>query len=128
LREEALGDNQVDPMAAIIAKVVAEVRSCIGFCSSTVLDADTAKTPPNLKDMVVQKIVRTMKGRLLQPLSDDETKEEAVYQQRLRLLTECAWPVDKTDTPIATTTTQPSGGAVEQASVGKRKTTGLDCL
>lgn len=106
LREEALGIGQPDPLPGIITKVVDEVRSCIGFCASTVLDIDAAKVPANLKDMVVQKIVRTMKGRLLQPLSDDETKEEAVYQSRLKLLTQCEWPVDKTDTPIATTTTQ----------------------
>lgn len=108
LRQEALGAGQADPLAGIISKVVNEVRSCIGFCAATVLDADTTKVPANLKDMVVQKIVRTMKGRLLMPLSDDETKEETVYQQRLRLLTECAWPVDVTDDPISTVTVSPA--------------------
>lgn len=122
LRTEALAIDQPDPMPGIISKVVGEVRSCIGFCSSTPLDADAAKVPANLKDMVVQKIVRTMKGRLLMALSDDETKEETVYQQRLRLLTECSWPVEKTDTPIATATVSPRTG-VEQASVSPRLAT-----
>ncbi len=128
LREEALGVSQPDPMPGIITKVVDEVRSCIGFCATTVLDIDPAKVPANLKDMIVQKIFRTMKGRLLQPLNDDETKEEKVYEERLRLLNQCKWPVDKTDTPIAVTPTQPSGGSAELASVGTRKTTGLNCL
>lgn len=128
LREEALGAGQTDPMPGIITKTVNEVRSCIGFCANTVLDIDAAKIPANLKDMVVQKIVRTMKGRLLQPLTEDETKEESVYQERLKLLTQCKWPVDKTDTPIATSPTQPATGGVELASSGTRKTTGLDCL
>lgn len=106
LRSEALGQGQPDPMPGIITKVVDEVRSCIGFCAATVLDIDSAKIPANLKDMVVQKIFRTMKGRLLQPLTKDETAEEDTYQARLKSLTKCEWPVDKTDTPIATTTTQ----------------------
>jgi hypothetical protein len=101
LREEALGVGQPDPMPGIITKVVDEVRSCIGFCTTTPLDTDATKVPANLKDMVVQKIIRTMKGRLLMPLTDDEKSEETTYQARLKLLTQCAWPVDKTDTPIA---------------------------
>ncbi|MDP2226994.1 MAG: hypothetical protein Q8J78_05920 [Moraxellaceae bacterium] len=123
LREEALGVGQPDPMPGIITKVVNEVRSCIGFCPSTVLDLDATKVPANLKDMIVQKIVRTMKGRLLQPLSDDETTEEKVYQVRLVMLTQCEWPVDTTDTPISTSPTQAASGGVELASNSPRRAT-----
>lgn len=119
LRQEALGVGQSDPMPGIIQKIVDEVRSCISFCHSTRLDVDPAKIPANLKDMVVQKVIRVMKARLLQPQSDDEKAEEATYQRRLVLLTKCEWPVDTTETPIAVATVQPQG-SVELASAGKR--------
>lgn len=106
LRSEELANGQPDPMPGIITKVTDEVRSCIGFCASTQLDIDSTKVPANLKDMIVQKIFRTMKGRLLQPLREDEKDEEEIYQDRLLKLTRCAWPVDKTDTPIATESVQ----------------------
>lgn len=111
LREEALGVGQPDPMPGIITKVVNEVRACIGFCSSTPVDATTTTVPENLKDLVVQKIIRVMKGRLLQPLNDDEKTEEATYQQRLVQLTQCKWPVDVTNNPIATPEVQRGGSS-----------------
>ncbi|MBX3736736.1 MAG: hypothetical protein KF715_08610 [Candidatus Didemnitutus sp.] len=101
LREEALGVGQTDPAPRIIQTVVDEVRRCIAFCPNTPLDADAAKVPAGLKDMVVQKIVRTMKKRLLMALTDDESSDESLYQKRLEKLTVCEWPVDKPDTPIA---------------------------
>lgn len=106
MRTKALAVGQTDPMPRIIATVVDEVRSCIGFCASTRLDIDVTTIPANLKDLVVQKIIRVLKGRLLQLLTVDEITDERTYQTRLKQLTECAWPVDKTDTPIATTPTQ----------------------
>ncbi len=122
LRQEALGVGQPDPMPGIIQKIVDEVRSCIGFCHSTRLDVDPAKIPANLKELVVQKVIRVLKARLLQPQTDDEKAEEATYQKRLMLLTQCAWPVDTTDTPLGVATVQPQG-SVELASAGKRYAT-----
>jgi hypothetical protein len=122
LRQEALGVGQPDPMPGIIQKIVDEVRSCIGFCHSTRLDVDPAKIPANLKELVVQKVIRVLKARLLQPQTDDEKAEEATYQKRLLLLTQCAWPVDTTDTPLGVATVQPQG-SVEIASAGKRYAT-----
>lgn len=122
LREEALGVGQPDPMPGIITKIVDEVRSCIGFCASTRLDIDPAKIPANLKEIAVQKIIRVMKGRLLQTLTKDEESEESVYQKRLLLLTQCAWPVDSTDTPLGVPSVQPST-SVELASASARQAT-----
>jgi len=110
LRTEALGSGQTDPMARTIQMVIDEVRRCIAFCPRTPLDADTTAIPAGLKDMAVQKIVRTLKGRLLLPLSDDEKEAEKLYQKRLEQLTRCEWPVDIPATPITTTPVQPSGG------------------
>lgn len=122
LRQEALGSGQTDPMPRIIQTVVDEVRRCIAFCSSTPLDADTAAIPAGMKDHVVQKIFRTMKGRLLQPLTDDEKEQEKLYQRRLEQLTRCEWPVDVPTNPIATPPVAPAGG-VELASASPRKFT-----
>jgi hypothetical protein len=122
LREEALGVGQTDPTPRIIQIVVDEVRRCISFCANTPLDADTTAIPAGLKDMVVQKIFRTMKGRLLQPLSDDETAAERTYQKRLEQLTRCEWPVDKPDNPIGTAPVSPKTG-VELASNTPRQAT-----
>lgn len=127
LREEALGVGQTDPSPRIIQLVIDEVRRCIAFCSSTPLDADAATVPAGLKDLVVQKIIRTMKGRLTMALTDDEKDAERLYQKRLEQLTRCEWPVDKPDTAIATAPVNSAGG-VELASNGRRKTAGIDSL
>lgn len=127
LREEALGVGQTDPAPRIIQLVVNEVRRCIAFCANTPLDADPATVPTGLKDLAAQKIIRTMKGRLLQPLTDDEKDAERLYQKRLEQLTRGEWPVDKPDN-VLTPAPVVSAGGVEQASVGRRKSTGLDSL
>jgi hypothetical protein len=122
LRQEALGVGQTDPAPRIIQTVVDEVRRCIAFCASTPLDTNAAAIPTGLKDLVVQKIVRTMKGRLLMPLSDDEKDAEKLYQKRLEQLTRCEWPVDIPDSPIGTAPVNPAGG-VEQISGTTRRFT-----
>ena len=68
-RQEALGAGQTDPLPRTVQLVVDEVRNCIGFCSSTPLEADPATIPAGRMDMGVQNIARTMKARLLQPLT-----------------------------------------------------------
>lgn len=103
LRTEALGAGQTDPMPRRIQTVIDEIRRCIRF-GNAILDADVAKIPAGLKDMAVEKIVRGLKGRLLQPLTDDEKDAEKLYQRRLEQLTKGEWPVDTTDNPEATPT------------------------
>jgi len=110
LREEALGQNQTDPSPRLIQDVVEEVRRCIAFCPSTPLDARLDTIPVGLKPLVVEKIVRTLKARLMIALTEDERAAERLYQKRLEQLTKCEWPVDKPDTPIADAPVEPTGG------------------
>lgn len=119
LREEALGDGQTDPFPRLAQMVVDEVRRCIAYCTSTPLDADATTIPAGLKELVVAKLVRVMKARLLQPLSDDEKDAERLYQKRLEQLTRCEWPVDAPSTPIAVSPVAPATG-VELAAASAR--------
>lgn len=109
LRKEELGAGQTDPMPRRITTVVDEIRRCIRF-GNAVLDADTAVIPAGLKDLAVEKIVRGLKGRLQIPLSDDETKAEALYQRRLEMLTLGKWPVDTTSNPEASPSVASTSG------------------
>lgn len=118
-RQEALGAGQGDPMVTIIPMVTDEVRRCIAFCRSTPLDAMATTVPAGLKELAVQKIVRLMKARLQQPMTDDEVRAETLYQKRLEQLTLCNWPVDKPDTPLTTATVE-RGGAVQVVHGGRR--------
>lgn len=120
LRTKALAEGQTDPVPRLTQVVIDEIRRCIGFCASTPLDLDPAKIPAGLKDLAVQKIVRTAKGRLLQALTDDEKDAERLYQKRLEQLTRCEWPVDTTATPL-TTATVAQGGAVQVITAGRRQ-------
>lgn len=119
LRTKVLADGQTDPAPRITQVVVDEIRRCIAFCASTPLDADTATIPPGLKEMAVQKIVRLMKGRLLQALTEDEKEAERLYQRRLEQLTRCEWPVDQPAEMQSPSPVAPKGGA-ELARKGSR--------
>ena len=92
-RTEELGSGQTDPMPRVIATVATELRDCIAFGGRT-LSATENSIPPGLKDLAVGKIVRALKARLLQPLTDDERTAEALYQKRLENLRDGNWPVD----------------------------------
>ena len=122
-REEALGDDQADPMPRQIQTVTDEIRRCIAFCPSTPLDADPATVPAGLRALAVEKIIRTMKGRLLQAFTDDEKDAERLYQKRLEQLTRCEWPVDKPDNPLGTPITS-AGGNIQVVSSRSRPATG----
>ncbi len=117
-RREALGAGQGDPMLTIIPMVVDEVRRCIAFNPGTPLDATLTTIPAGLKELTVQKIVRLLKGRLQQPMTDDEVKAEALYQKRLEQLTRGEWPVDKPDTALTTATVE-RGGATQIINSGR---------
>lgn len=122
LREEALGDTQTDPMPRFIQTTIDEVRRCISMWASTPVDVDATKIPAGLQELVSEKIVRRMKGRLLQPLTEDETKAEALYQKRLEMLTRGEWPVDKTDTPLLPQPVANHSGVEVAASTTRRFT------
>ncbi|MES2692784.1 MAG: hypothetical protein V4773_04870 [Verrucomicrobiota bacterium] len=122
LRQEALGSGQTDPMPRVIQTAIDELRRCVAFCPNTPLDADTAAIPAGLKDLVVQKIVRTLKGRLQLPLDADEKEAEKLYQRRLEQLTRGEWPVDTPTTPIATSPVSPTRG-IELANSTPRQFT-----
>lgn len=122
LRTEALAAGQTDPMPRLIQTTIDEVRRCIAMCPTTPVDVDAAKIPAGLQELVTEKIVRRMNGRLLQPNSEDETKAEALYQKRLEQLTRCEWPVDTTATPLTPAPVATNSG-VEIASSSTRQFT-----
>lgn len=106
LRSEELGPGQTDPLSRMIVEVTDELRNAIAFSGKYQLDATTTTIPKGLKEIATKKIVRLMKGRLELPLSDDEDKDHAVYESRLKALVEARWPVDDPDTPIANAAVQ----------------------
>ncbi len=101
-RATALG--QPDPVPALITAVVNEVRSCIGFRNANQVDSTAGTIAPNLANLCVLKIVRSLKKRLQIKLTDDEGIDEKTYQTRLNQLKEGEWPVDAPVTPVAPTT------------------------
>jgi hypothetical protein len=106
LREEALGDNQTDPFPRILEEVTNELRSAIAFSGKYQLDATLTTVPKSLKEIAVKKVIRIMKGRLQQALSDDEKADAKIYEDRLKALINFAWPVDEADVPLNPVPTQ----------------------
>lgn len=101
LRQEALAVGQTDPMPRIITEVTNALRGAIAFSGRYTLDADATKIPNGLKEEAVKKIVRVMKGRLEMPLSEDEKRDDEIYEARLKALVKGEWPVDEPDTPLS---------------------------
>ncbi|PTX95763.1 hypothetical protein [Opitutus sp. ER46] len=100
MRTKALAEGQSDPSPRVIQMVVDEIRRCIAFAQQTPLETDPTTIPQGLREMAAQKIIRVMKARLLQALTDDEKTAEQLYQKRLEQLTRAEWPVDKPATPL----------------------------
>ncbi len=123
LRTEALGAGQTDPMPAIIADVTNQIRKAIGFSGLYTLDATATTVPNSLKEIAVKKITREMKGRLLLSLSDDEVRDDKIYESRLADLNKHAWPIDEPDVALTVPETQPASGGVEVARGGCRQAT-----
>lgn len=115
LASKALGDTQDDPTASIVAGVVAELRAAIAFSGRSVLDADSSRVPASMKDLVMQRVIRLMKGRLLMTLNETEREDDRQYQRRLELLTQGKWPVETPDTPATSSTVQ-SGAPAQVVS------------
>ncbi len=106
LRQEELASGQGDPLPRFIASAVGELRAAIAFSGRYQLDADTATIPNGLKEIAVLKIVRSMKGRLLQALTDDEQRDADTYESRLKALNEGKWPVADPDNALPTAPVQ----------------------
>jgi hypothetical protein len=106
LRQEALAAGQTDPMPRIIDDVTNQIRNAIAFSGRYQLDAVTSALPKALKEIAVKKITREMKGRLAQPLSETETADAKIYEDRLKALIDYRWPIDNADTPLAPAPTQ----------------------
>jgi hypothetical protein len=106
LRQEELGTGQGDPLPRFIVSVTEELRAAIAFSGKYQVDSDTTTIPNGLKEIAVLKIVRSMKGRLLQALTDDEKADAKTYEARLVALNEAQWPVATPDHPISPTEVQ----------------------
>src|SRR5690606_36026015 len=109
LREEALGDTQGDPFAAIAPAIVAEVRAYIASNPANVVDADTTTIPPELKLRVLYMILGPMLGRLGIALTEDQRKQLDIAHSTLVALREKKLVVSKPDDAIAPEVQSPGG-------------------
>jgi hypothetical protein len=106
VQRKAKAVGQVDPVPVAIAKIVNEVLGCVAFSGKYVVDADPTKMAPNLVELCVQKIARTLMPRIGRSLSEDERDEEKTYRATLKDLKNGEWPVDAPATPAATSPVQ----------------------
>ena len=104
-----LAAGQPDPIPELIANATEEVRGAMGFSGKYMLSATLNSLPPNLVDMVVQRIVRLCKRRLEQPLTQDERDDEKQFQDKLGKLMAGKWPIANPDDPILVNPTAPGG-------------------
>lgn len=99
----ALGDNQVNRSAGLIAGVVAEIRNAVASNANNLVDADAAKIPANLRDLAVDLIIARLKGALEQRLTEDESRTVEWRRRQLRELADGTLTVDQPDLPIMPT-------------------------
>lgn len=64
LRSEALGEEQADPLAAVIADTACRVRGEVAAYSKNTLDADKATIPPELRGAALALIVEASQARI----------------------------------------------------------------
>lgn len=113
-RNAASAKGQSDPVPAAIARVVAEVRSVIGFKGPAMVDARAGTIPENLTDLVSEAVIRRLRQVVGYSFSDDEKEAERTYQSRLASLRDGSWPVDRPDQP-ASPPAQSAGGAASSS-------------
>lgn len=104
MQSTATAVGQTDPITPVIAQVSDEVIGAIGFSGRYLTDATQGTLvpnliPPNLKDMVVMKVVRKMRGRLNMILLPDQIQDEQTYQRTLSALRKGEYPIDVTNNP-----------------------------
>lgn len=77
LRQAALGDNQEDPVAATITRVVNRIRGDIANSGKYDVPADPALIPDRLLDAALAMIVIRFMSRPAAAIIDDENKTRA---------------------------------------------------
>jgi hypothetical protein len=110
LREEALGEGQDDPLPNFIADTTREIRDVILYSGKPV-DAVALSIPGSLKELAVEKVLRRAKKRLNR-LNEQDTRDEAFYQQRLVQLRDGKWPIETPDNAITTPAVTPATGQI----------------
>lgn len=103
----ALAVGQVDPTGQILTDVSAEVLGAVGFSGRYTMDASQGTfaagvpdlIPPNLKSLVVNKVVRIMRGRLEMVATAMQIEDEKTYQRVLQQIRDGRYPVDATNNP-----------------------------
>lgn len=107
MQSTALASGQADPTPQVICDTADEVLGSIGFSGRYTMDASQGTfaagvpnlIPPNLKNFVVKRVIRTCKGRLNIPANPMDIEDERTYQKTLQLLRQGQYPVDATNNP-----------------------------
>lgn len=100
LRTAALAAGQTDPTPRLTQAVVDRIRRKIASCHNNRLDSDTTKIPAGLKTMAVELVYAELKGRLEEPLTEDERRKLSVIDTDLNRIASCTDTVEQPDDPI----------------------------
>lgn len=119
MQSTALASGQSDPTPQIICDTSDEVLGAIGFSGRYTMDASQGTfaagvpnlIPPNLKNFVVKRVIRTCKGRLNMNMAPMDIEDERTYQSTLGALRRGQYPVDLTNNPSGSNVSI-KGGAV----------------
>jgi len=109
LQEKALGEGQTDPTPRLTQAVVDRIRRKIASCLKNQLDADPTTIPIGLKTMAVDLIYAEMKGRIEEPLTNDEKDAIREHAADLNRIAECKDVIEQPDNPIDAPVQEPSG-------------------
>jgi len=119
LRETALGDGQVDPVAPTIARIVDRVRGDIATSGKYLVPADTTLIPDRLLDAALSLIVMRFMSRPAAAVIDDKdgTRAKAAAAAE-RLLERVAAGNYAIQDPASGA--EPSGSAIRTVSSNPR--------
>lgn len=119
LRESALGDNQADPVAPTIARVINRIRGDIATSGKYQIPASAALIPDRLLDAALALIVMRFMSRPAAAVIDDEAGTRAkAAESAERLLERVArgeYAISDPDTGA-----EPSGSAIKLVSSNTR--------
>jgi hypothetical protein len=112
LQEKALGDGQTDPTPRLTQAVVDRIRRKIASNLKNQLDADPTTIPKGLKTMAVDLIYAEMKGRIEEPLTQDENRAIDRHEADLKAIAKgdevIEQPDDAIDAPVQATSGSPT--------------------
>jgi hypothetical protein len=100
LQTKALDEGQTDPTPRLTQAVVDRIRRKIASNPKNQLDADTTTIPIGLKTMAVDLIYAEMKGRLEEPLTQDERDSISRDEADLKAIAKGDEVVEQPDTAI----------------------------